>query len=123
MENRYLNNKVVLKYSKDYYRIINEEFDELDYITDRLINIYQSYIFSIDISNKQNRKQVSALNEIMVKYFEDKNFKKELTNTLISLKFPKNTQNVLSEIIKVIEKTYKKYMEGFTRNLYIPKWI
>ena len=30
MENRYLENKIVLKYCKDYYRIINEEFSELD---------------------------------------------------------------------------------------------
>lgn len=123
MENRYLNNKIVLKYSPDYYRIINEDFDELDYITDRLINIYQTYIFSIDATNKQNRKQISKINKIMVKYFDDRNFKKELTNMLISLKVPKNTQNVIVEIIKAIEKTYEKYMEGFTRNLYIPKWI
>ncbi|MBQ4262745.1 MAG: hypothetical protein IJB83_00685 [Bacilli bacterium] len=123
MENRYLNNKIVLKYSPDYYRIINEDFDELDYITDRLINIYQTYVFSIDATNKQNRKQISKINKIMVKYFDDRNFKKELTNMLISLKVPKNTQNVIVEIIKAIEKTYEKYMEGFTRNLYIPKWI
>ena len=30
MENRYLENKIILKYCKDYYRIINEEFNEIE---------------------------------------------------------------------------------------------
>ena len=123
MENKYLNNKIVLKYCPEYYRIINEDFDELDYITDRLISIYQTFIFSVDSTKKEVRKEITELNKIMIKYFEDRTFKKELTNMLISLKVPKSTENVIAEIIKAIKKTYNKYMEGFTRNLYVPKWL
>ena len=49
MQNRFLDNKVVLKYCPDYYRIINEEFNELDYMSDKIIQVFQQYIFSIDI--------------------------------------------------------------------------
>ena len=48
MENRFLENKIILKYCKDYFRIINEEFTESDYITGKVIQIYQKYIFSIN---------------------------------------------------------------------------
>ena len=48
MENRYLENKIVLKYCKDYYRIINEEFSDLDYMSGKVIQIYQTYIFNIN---------------------------------------------------------------------------
>ena len=56
MKNEYLDNKVVLKYCKDYYRIINEEFSELDYMSDKVIEVYQSFIFSINIKSKTDLK-------------------------------------------------------------------
>ena len=51
MKNSYLDNKVILKYCPDYYRIINEEFSELDYMTDKIITIFQTYIFKINIKD------------------------------------------------------------------------
>lgn len=123
MENRFLNNKIVLKYCPQYYRIINEDFKERDIISSKLIEIYQQFIFSVDVTNKNMRKEIKELDKIMVKYFEDRNFKKELSRVLLELKVPAGTKNVLVEIIKAIKKAHEKYMEGFTRNLYIPKWI
>ena len=63
MENNYLSNKVVLKYCPDYYRIINEEFSENDFMSDKVIEIYQSFIFSIDINIKDELKLISLLNK------------------------------------------------------------
>ena len=59
MENSYLENKIVLKYCKDYYRIINEEFGELDYMSAKVIQVYQSFIFSINIKNKNDIKKIT----------------------------------------------------------------
>ena len=59
MENSYLENKIVLKYCKDYYRIINEEFGELDYMSAKVIQVYQSFIFSINIKNKTDIKKIT----------------------------------------------------------------
>ncbi len=123
MQNRYLDNKVVLKYCPDYYRIINEEFNELDYMSDKIIEIFQQYIFSIDIRNKSEIKKISSLNKAIVRYFDDREFKTILTNFLLALKVPKGTKNVISIIVDNILQQHLKYMEGFTRNIYIPRWI
>jgi len=123
MENRFLDNKIVLKYCKDYYRIINEEFSELDFMSDKVIQIYQSFIFSINKRNKTDLKKASDLNKAIVRYFDDREFKTLLNNFLSSLKVSKKENNVIAYIASAIIKEYDKYMEGFTRNLYIPRWI
>lgn len=123
MENRYLGNKIILKYCKDYYRIINEEFNELDYMSDKVINIYQSFIFSINIKSKSEIKKATDLNKAVVRYFDDREFRTLLNNFLSSLKVSKKETNVIAFISNAIVKEYDKYMEGFTRNLYIPRWI
>lgn len=123
MENRYLDNKIVIKYCKDYYRIINEEFSELDYMSDKVISIYQSFIFSINVRNKEALKKAVKLNTAVARYFDDREFRTLLNNYLTSLKVSKSEKNVISFIANAINKQYEKYMEGFTRNLYIPRWI
>ena len=123
MKNSYLGNKVVLKYCPDYYRIINEEFSELDYMTDKIITIFQSYIFRIDITDKSALKKVGMLNKAVARYIDDREFKTLLTSALTSLKVSKKETDVIGIIVKTIIDEYKKYMEGFTRNLYIPRWI
>ena len=123
MQNRFLDNKVVLKYCPDYYRIINEEFNELDYMSDKIIQVFQQYIFSIDIRNKNDIKKISSLNKAIGRYCDDREFKTILTNFLLALKVPKGTKNVASIIVDNIIEQHLKYMEGFTRNIYIPRWI
>jgi len=123
MENRYLENKIILKYCKDYYRIINEEFNELDYMSDKVIHLYQSFIFSINIKNKGEIKKATDLNTAVVRYFDDREFRTLLNNFLSSLKVSRSETNVIAFIANAVIKEYEKYMEGFTRNLYIPRWI
>ena len=123
MENRFLNNKVVIKNCKDYYRIINEEFNELDYMSDKIIHIYQSFIFSINPRSKVEMKKAVDLNTAVLRYFDDREFRTLLNNSLKSLKVSRKEENVIAYIANTIVKEYEKYMEGFTRNLYIPRWI
>lgn len=123
MENRYLENKIVLKYCKDYYRIINEEFSELDFMSGKIIQIYQSFIFSINIKNKSEIKKATDLNTAVVRYFDDREFRTLLNKFLSALKVSKKETNIIAYIANAIVKEYDKYMEGFTRNLYIPRWI
>ena len=123
MQNRFLDNKVVIKNCKDYYRIINEEFNELDYMSDKIIHIYQTYIFSINARNKNEMKKAVSLNTAVTRYFDDREFRTLLNNYLTGLKVSKSETNIISFIANNIIKEYEKYMEGFTRNLYIPRWI
>ena len=123
MENRYLENKIIVKYCKDYYRIINEEFSELDFMSDKVIQIYQTFIFSINARKKDELKKATDLNTAVVRYFDDREFKTILNGFLAALKVSKKETNVIGFIANEIIKEYNKYMEGFTRNLYIPRWI
>ena len=123
MQNSFLNNKVVLKYCKDYYRIINEEFSDYDYMTDKVIGIYQTYIFNIDIRNKDDIKSISDLNKSVARYIDDREFKTLLNKYLETLKVSKKETDVIGFIAKSIINEYNRYMEGFTRNLYITRWI
>ena len=75
MENRFLDNKILLKYCKDYYRIINEEFNELDFMSDKIIHIYQSFIFSLNARNKNDIKKAMNLNKSIARYFDDREFR------------------------------------------------
>jgi len=123
MENRYLDNKIIIKCCKDYYRIINEEFSEDDYMSDKVIGIYQSFIFSINAKNKNDLKKAVALNTAIARYFDDREFRTLLNSFLRTLKVSKSESNVVAYIANEINKEYEKYREGFTRNLYIPRWI
>ena len=123
MQNEYLNNKIILKYCPNYYRIINEEFFELDYVSDKIIQVLQSFIFSINIKNKPDLKKVTSLDKALVRYFDDRDFKTYLTNILVALKVSKKETDIMRFIAETIIKAYEKYLEGYTRNLYIAKWI
>ena len=123
MQNEYLDNKVILKYCPNYYRIINEEFYELDYISDKVIQVLQAYIFTVNIKNKPELKRITELDKALVRYFDDREFKTYLTNHLIALKVSKKEPNIMKYIANAIIEAHEKYLEGFTRNLYISKWI
>ena len=123
MQNEYLDNKIILKYCPNYYRIINEEFFDLDIISDKVIQVLQAYIFSVDVKNKNELKNVTALDKALVRYFDDREFKTYLTNHLIALKVSRKETNIMRFIANSIIACHEKYLEGFTRNLYIPKWI
>ena len=123
MQNEYLDNKIILKYCPNYFRIINEEFFELDYISDKVIQVLQSFIFGINIKNKNDLKKVTALDKALVRYFDDREFKTYLSNMLVSLKVSRKETDIMRFIADSIIKAHEKYLEGFTRNLYISKWI
>jgi len=123
MQNEFLDNKIILKYCPNYYRIINEEFFELDLISDKIIQVLQAFIFSINVKNKNDLKKVTALDKALVRYFDDREFKTYLSNHLVALKVSKKETDIMRYIANSIIACHEKYLEGFTRNLYIPKWI
>lgn len=123
MENRFLRNKIIIKYCKDYYKIINERFSESDKMSDKVIQIYQSYIFGVDEKEKNALKRAVALNNAVNKYFDDREFRNNLNNHLKVLKAPKGEKDILLYIVNSIIMLYNKYLDGYTRNLYIPRWI
>lgn len=118
-----LKNKEILKYCPEYYKIIGNEVLESDPVSIKLIQIFQEYTFIIDVNDEKQRKLLKQFSDALNKYFEDGEFKKELINTISTLKIRVGTENVLEFIVKKIIESYDKYLEYYTRNLYIPRWI
>ena len=123
MENRFLRNKIIIKYCKDYYKIINERFSENDKMSDKVIQIYQSYIFGVDEKEKNALKRAVALNNAVNKYFDDREFRNNLNNHLKVLKAPKGEKDILLYIVNSIIMLYNKYLDGYTIKLFIHRWI
>lgn len=116
-------NKIILKYCPNFYRIINFEYFEDDYLSERLINIYEEFIFNIDIANEQDIKIASQIDNVLSKYIENYEFRKEMKYMLKELKISKSTTNILKAIVEGIIYISNQYEEGATRKIYISKWI
>ncbi len=122
MEN-YENNLKVLKYVPNYYKIIEEEFAENDAITGKLIQIFEELVEKTNIDSKDDIKLLTKFNKTIERYFSDVYFRKELSTLIIGIKIKKEVNDVIKYIAKELNKVYEKYIDGYTRNLYIPRWI
>ncbi|MBQ3142010.1 MAG: hypothetical protein IJB82_00705 [Bacilli bacterium] len=123
MQNRFLSNKEILKYAKNYYKIINEEYYEGDNISYKLIEIYREYLLSIKSLTQNIISKIEKVDNIINKYFDDFEFKKELSKGITKLKIKKDGSNILEQVIDNFILIYDKYVESYTRNIYIPRWI
>ncbi len=121
--NEYENNKEILKHTPSYYKIINEDFDEDDLITCKLIQVYSEFVFMVDLKDKELASDLEKIDEVMMKYFTNDDFRRELTKALTEMKIKKSIDNIVFFVIKCLNKTYEKFLESYTRNIYIPKWI
>lgn len=116
-------NKQIVAMCKNFYKIINFELMESDNITEKLIRIYQEYIFNIDINDKSAVESVLKLDSVLGKYIDDYLFRKELQREILKVRVRKDAKNVLKEIIDNIIKIFNNYEEYTTRVIYISRWI
>lgn len=116
-------NEIILRHCPNFYRIINFEYFEDDYLSERLINIYEKFIFDIDIANEVDVKIASQIDKVLAKYIENYEFRKEMKNRLQQLKISKSTTNILKAIVEGIIHISNQYEEGATRKIYISRWI
>lgn len=115
-------NKEILKHCPNFFKIKNYEFDENDYITLKIIGIYEEYIFNIDLTNEEEVKKIEEIDYIISKYVEDYNFRKEIQNNLLNLKI-KRGSNIVEIIIDSLIRIFNSYEDGYTRNIYFARWI
>lgn len=116
-------NKQIVAMCDNFYKIINFEPLEGDNITNKLIRIYQEYIFNIDLYDKEAVDSVIKLDSVLGKYISDYGFRKELQKEIVKVKVHKNAKNILKEIIDSIIKIFNDYEEYTTRVIYISRWI
>lgn len=115
-------NKIILKHCPNFYKINNFEFDEEDYITLKILNIYEDYIFNIDETNEIELKKIEDLDYVLSKYIDDYSFRKDVQQGLLNIRVKRNA-NIVETIINAILKIFEKYEEGYTRNIYFARWV
>ena len=117
-----MNNKEIIKHCPNFYRIINFEFFEGDKLTEKLIGVYEKFIFSIDAYNPSDLLEITKLDKILAKYLDDYAFRSELKYNLLHLKLDKK-EDLLRQLINSIIGIFDAYEEGNTRKIYVSKYI
>ena len=115
-------NKVIINNCPNFYKIKNFDIEESDYVTDKLISVYEDYIFNIDIKNKESLDKVRELDLILGKYVDDYSFRKEIKQGVLNIKVVRGT-NLMESIVDALISLFQKYEEGYTRNIYFARWI
>ncbi len=116
-------NKEIISYCPNFYKIINWTPYEDDKISDKIVKLYQKYIFKIDINDNEDIERIKQLDQVVNKYIDDFAFRKEMQKQIVTIKVAKNATDILKEIIKSIIKIFDNYEEYTTRVIYISRWI
>lgn len=112
-------NKQILKYCPNFYKIINFEYLEDDFITYKLISVYEDFIFN---SNCEDTEILTKLDYAVNKYIDDYFFRKEMRYGLTEMRVRKG-ENIIQAIVLGIIRLSENYDMGFTRNIYFARWI
>ena len=115
-------NKFILSHCKNFYKIKDFEYDSDDYITEKLLNTYEDYIFNIDIHDEEEVKRIEILDLIINKYIDDYSFRKEIKSRVRDIRVARG-DNIIESIVNALIKLFENYEEGYTRNIYFARWI
>lgn len=116
-------NKLILTYCPNFYKIINFDYWENDYISEKLITVYEEFIFNININDEDDILRATTIDKALGKYIDDYIFRKEMKHEILQVKINKDEQNILKAIVQSIIRILDRYEEGFTRKIYISRWI
>ncbi len=116
-------NKKILEFCPNFYKILDFTPYEDDLMSEKIIKIYQKYIFDIDVNNPDDIASVKQLDHVISKYIDDYMFRREVQKQLTRFKIRKDAKDILKEIIKIILKIFDNYEEYTTRVIYLSKWI
>lgn len=116
------NNKQILKHCPNFYKIVNFEFFIDDELSEKLISVYEDFVFKVNLSNKQQVAKVEQLDLVLSKYIDDYFFRKELKAEMKKIKIRKD-EDVLTAIVNWIIKVFDNYEVGYTRNIYFSRWL
>lgn len=115
-------NKQILKHCPNFYKIINFEYFDEDKLSEKLISVYEDFVFSVNPKDKKQVRLLEQLDTVLLKYIDDYFFRKELKSEMQRIKVRKNS-DVLNSIVEWIIKVYDNYEVGYTRNIYFSRWI
>lgn len=117
------NNKKILAYCTNYYKIISFNPVVGDELSEKLIRMYKEYIFRIDINSTEQVNEIKKLDEALNKYIDDYIFRKELKRQILSVKVRNDCKDMLKFFIDKIIQIFNGYKASNTRVIYISRWI
>ena len=118
-----MDNREILKYCPNFYKIMEFEDECFDGITGKLINVYREYIFHVDINNLEDIQIVKNIDEVLSKYIDDYSFRKTLQERIPTIKILKGTKDILKVLVQSMISIFEDYQEYTTRVIYLSRWI
>ena len=115
--------KEIIKLCPNYYKIVNTPIDETDKVSEKLIKIYEDFVFNADLRKEDEVSKVTRIDKVLNEYFNDFRFKKELSTKLRNVKVKSKIENITEFVVNNIIEIFDEYLENYTRNIYIPRWI
>ncbi len=116
-------NKAVLEICPNFYRIINFEYFEEDMVSEKLIKIYEDFIFKADIKKEEEMQMVKKIDYVLGKYIDDNLFRRKMQKEIFNVKVTKTYKNKLRIVVENIIAIFNHYEEDTTRSIYIARWI
>lgn len=116
-------NKEILAICPNFYRIKNFEYFEDDMVTDKLIKIYESYIFKINVTDEFEKDLAKQIDYVLGKYIDDYMFRRKMQTEIFNVRIKKACSNILQVIVESIISIFNHYEEETIRNIYISRWI
>lgn len=115
-------NKEVLRHCPHFYTIINFDYYSNDMVSEKLIDIYEKYIFSIDLTVVENISKIERLDEVLFKYINDYAFRTQVKSDIVKIKVKKGA-NILDTIVNAIISIFENYENIRTRKIQVTRWI
>jgi len=111
-------NNRVLTICSNYYKIINYEYDEDDKFSNKLINFYQDYIFSLDIEKDEIVSFIQTFDTALGEYVSNIKFSKHLKEEL------KNKSGTyMKDYVQNIINIYRQYKNENYKTVNNTEWI
>lgn len=115
-------NREVLAHCPHFYTIINFEYYSDDLVSEKLIDIYERFIFSVDITDRENVEKIEKLDKVLFKYINDYCFREQVKSDMMTIKV-KRGDNILETIVSAILGFWDSYELLLTRKINITRWI
>ncbi len=115
-------NREVLKHCPHFYTIINFEYYSDDMVSEKLIDVYTKFIFSVDITDATNIKKVEKLDDVLFKYINDYCFRDQIQRDIMTIKVRRG-DNILETIVSAIINFFETYEKMSTRRVQMTRWI
>ncbi len=115
-------NREVLKHCPHFYTIMNFEYYSDDVVSEKLIDVYGKFIFSVDIEVEENVKRIEKLDEVLFKYINDYCFREQVKTDMMKIKVRRG-ENLLDTIVSAILGFFDSYNSFLTRKVQMTRWI